>query len=138
MRLGLNPTRVGILIVAVAAIPGATAARAAAQKVTEQSAIATLDDGSAAEQAFIFKGLTRGRDLTHWQTGRALRATLTAATGPGGRRLQVSLAQAPSPEHGIPGLIYIGQSTNKQLDLTTYTSRHGELQIIVLHTPILS
>jgi hypothetical protein len=38
----------------------------------------------------------------------------------------------------MPGVIYIGQSTHEQLDLATYTSRHGELQIIVPHTPILS
>jgi hypothetical protein len=101
-------------------------------------AVTTLNDGSAAEQAFIFRGLQKGRDLTHWQTGSALRRTLQAATGPGGRALKVSLARPPSPQRGVAGVIYIGLSTKKQLDLATYTSSHHELQIIVTHTPILS
>ncbi len=138
MRLTPKLTRVFILLVAAVAIPGATLAQAATQRVTERSAVTTLDHGSAAEQAFIFSGLTKGRDLRHWQTGRALRATLQAAMGPGGHRLRVSLGQPPSPERGMPGVIYIGQSTHKQLDLATYTSSHDELQIIVPHTPILS
>jgi hypothetical protein len=100
--------------------------------------VTTLNDGSAAEQAFIFRGLDQGRDLTRWQTGRALRRTLEAATGPGGHALKVSLAQPPSPQRGIAGVIYIGLSTHRQLDLTTYTSSHDELQIIVSHTPVLS
>jgi len=50
----------------------------------------------------------------------------------------VSLAQPPSPQRGIAGAIYIGLSTQKQLDLATYTSTHDELQIIVTHTPVLS
>ena len=98
----------------------------------------TLNDGSAAEQAFIFTGLAKGRDLTRWQTGQALRKTLEAAIGPGGHTLKVSLAQPPSPQRGIAGVIYIGLSTQKQLDLATYTSSHEELQIIVPHTPVLS
>jgi hypothetical protein len=61
------------------------------------TAVATLNDGSAAEQAFIFNGLAEGKDLTHWQTGRALRKTLEAAIGPGGHALKVSLAQPPLP-----------------------------------------
>ena len=75
----------------------------------------TLNDGSAAEQAFIFTGLSKGRDLTHWQTGRALRKTLEAAIGPGGHALKVSLAQPPSPQRGIAGVIYIGLSTQSSL-----------------------
>jgi hypothetical protein len=140
MGLTANLTRVCILVVAFLATLGSTLAKAATtiQKVTDQSAAATLNDGSAAEQAFIFDGLTKGRDLTEWQTGQALRATLQAASGPGGRRLRVSLAQPPSPERGTPGVIYIGLSTKKQLDLSTYTSTHHELQILVLHTPVLS
>lgn len=98
----------------------------------------TLNDGSAAEQAFIFSGLAKGKDLTRWQTGPALRNTLEAAKGPGGRALKVSLARPPSPQRGIAGAIYIGASSKKQLDLATYTSSHEELQIIVTHTPILS
>ena len=98
----------------------------------------TLNDGSAAEQAFIFSGLAKGRDLTRWQTGQALRATLEAASGPGGHKLRVSLAQSPSPQRGIPGVIYIGQSAHSELNLATYTSSHDELQIIVSHTPVLS
>lgn len=72
--------------VVLGALSGATASGAAATtlKVSERSAVATLNDGSAAEQAFIFSGLAQGRDLTGWQTGRALRKTLQAATGPGG------------------------------------------------------
>jgi hypothetical protein len=50
----------------------------------------------------------------------------------------VSLAQPPSPQPGTAGVIYIGLSTQKRLDLATYTSSHDELQIIVPHTPILS
>jgi hypothetical protein len=140
MRLTSNLTRICILVVVFGAIPGATIAEAATstQRVTQKSAVTTLNEGSAAEQAFIFSGLVRGRDLTRWQTGRALRATLEAATGPGGHRLRVSLAQPPSPQRGIPGVIYIGESTHKQLDLATYTSSHDELQIIVSHTPVLS
>jgi hypothetical protein len=38
----------------------------------------------------------------------------------------------------MAGVIYIGLSTHKQLDLTTYTSSHHELQIIVTHPPFLS
>lgn len=140
MRLTANLTRTCILLVALVAVPGATLAGAATStlKVSYQSAVITLNDGSAAEQAFIFSGLANGRDLTHWQTGRALRKTLEAATGPGGRALRVSLAQPPSPQRGIAGVIYIGVSTQKQLDLATYTSSHEELQIIVTHTPGLS
>lgn len=137
MRLPDYLTRSCVVLVALS---GATASGAAAStlKVSERSAVATLDDGSAAEQAFIFGGLAQGRDLTGWQTGRALRKTLQAATGPGGHALKVSLAQPPSPGRGIPGVIYIGLSTKEQLDLATYTSSHDELQIIVPHTPILS
>jgi hypothetical protein len=140
IRFTPNLTRIFILVVAFGAVAAATIAEAAksTQKVTQKSAVTTLNDGSAAEQAFIFSGLAKGRDLTRWQTGKALRATLEAATGPGGRRLRVSLAQPPSPQRGIPGVIYIGQSTHKQLDLATYTSSHDELQIIVSHTPVLS
>lgn len=140
MRLAPNLIRICILMVAVVAILGSSLAGAAtsAHKVTQQSAVTTLNDGSAAEQAFIFSGLAKGRDLTRWQTGQAPRATLEAANGPGGHRLQVSLAQPPSPQRGIPGVIYIGLSTPKQLDLATYTSSHDELQIIVSHTPVLS
>ena len=127
-------------MVALMAVLGATVAGAATSthKVSDQSAVTTLNDGSAAEQAFIFSGLAKGRDLTRWQTGRALRKTLEATTGPGGHALKVSLAQPPSPQHGIAGVIYIGLSTQKQLDLATYTSSHHELQIIVPHTPVLS
>ncbi|MGA2011584.1 MAG: hypothetical protein ABSH51_13790 [Solirubrobacteraceae bacterium] len=114
------------------------AAAPSIQKVSYQSAVTTLNDGSAAEQAFIFNGLAEGRDLTRWQIGTALRKTLQAAIGPGGHALKVSLAQPPSPQRGIAGVIYIGLSTQKQLDLATYTSRHEELQIIVTHTPVLS
>ena len=140
MRLITNLTRTCILLIALVAILGATLAGAASsmQKVSHRSAVTTLNDGSAAEQAFIFNGLAKGRDLTHWQTGRALRKTLEAAIGPGGHALKVSLAQPPSPQRGIAGVIYIGLSTQKQLDLATYTSSHQELQIIVPHTPILS
>ena len=125
---------------AVVAVSGSAVAEAAtsARTVTQQSAVTTLNDGSAAEQAFIFSGLAKGRDLARWQTGQALRATLEAAAGPGGHRLKVSLAQPPSPQRGTPGVIYIGLSTHKQLDLATYTSRHDELQIIVSHPPVLS
>lgn len=140
MRLAANLTRTCILILAVVAVLGATVAGAATsvQKVSERSAVTTLNDGSAAEQAFIFSGLAKGRDLTRWQTGKALRKTLEAATGPGGHALKVSLARPPSPQRGIAGVIYIGMSTHKQLDLATYTSSHHELQIIVTHTPVLS
>jgi hypothetical protein len=138
MRFTPKLAHVFILMVAFGAIPEVPIAEATTQTVTVRSAVTTLDDGSAAEQAFIFSGLTKGRDLGHWQMGNALRATLEAATGPGGHRLRVSLAQPPSPEHGLPGVIYIGQSTHKQLDLATYTSSHDELQIIVTHTPVLS
>lgn len=140
MRLIANLTRTCILIIALVAVLGANLAGAATviQKVSYQSAVTTLNDGSAAEQAFIFTGLSKGRDLTHWQTGRALRKTLEAAIGPGGHALKVSLAQPPSPQRGIAGVIYIGLSTRKQLDLATYTSSHEELQIIVPHTPVLS
>jgi hypothetical protein len=50
----------------VAAVAGATIAEAATstQKVTQKSVVTTLNDGSAAEQAFIFSGLAKGRDLT--------------------------------------------------------------------------
>jgi hypothetical protein len=108
------------------------------QQVSDHWAVTTLNDGSAAEQAFIFSGLAKGRDLASWQTGQALRKTLEAATGPGGHALKVFLARPPSPQRGIAGVIYIGLSTPKQLDLTTYTSNHEELQIIVMHTPVLS
>jgi hypothetical protein len=140
MRLSANLTRTCLLLVALVAVFGATVAGAAASihKVSYQSAVTTLNDGSAAEQAFIFSGLAKGRDLTRWQTGQALRKTLEAATGPGGHALKVSLAQPPSPQGGIAGVIYIGLSTKKQLDLATYTSSHEELQIIVPHTPGLS
>lgn len=139
MRLTANLTRTGILTFALVAVLGATLASAATiSTVSYQSAVTTLNDGSAAEQAFIFSGLAKGRDLTHWQTGRALRKTLEAATGPGGRALKVSLARPPSPQRGIPGVIYVGLSTQKQLDLATYTSSHEELQIIVTHAPVLS
>jgi hypothetical protein len=140
MRLAANLTRTCILLVAVVTVPGATLAGAATsiRKVSYQSAVTTLNDGSAAEQAFIFNGLAKGRDLTRWQTGPALRKTLKAATGPAGHPLKVSLAQPPSPERGIAGLIYIGLSTHKQLDLATYTSSHEELQIMVTHPPVLS
>jgi len=140
MRLTPSLTRTCVLAVASATILGASVAEAAAStpKVTQKSAVATLNDGSAAEQAFIFSGLANGRDLRRWQTGRALRSTLEAATGPGGRKLRVSLAQPPSPQRGIPGVIYIGASTRRQLDLATYTSSHDELQIIVSHPPVLS
>jgi hypothetical protein len=97
-----------------------------------------LNDASAAEQAFIFSGLAKGRNLTRWQTGPALRKTLEAATGPGGHALRVSLAQPLSPQRGKAGVIYIGLSTHKQLDLATYTSNHHELQIIVSRPPVLS
>jgi hypothetical protein len=75
-----------MLLVALVAGPGATVANAASpiQKVSIQSAGTTLDDASAAEQAFIFSGLAKGRNLTRWQTGPALRKTLKAAAGPGG------------------------------------------------------
>jgi hypothetical protein len=53
------------------------------------------------------------------------------------RALRVSLAQPPSLQCGIPDVIYIGQSTDKQLDLATYTSSHDELQIIGSRTPVL-
>lgn len=108
------------------------------QKVSDQSAVATLNDASAAEQAFIFSGLAKGTDLAHWQTGPALRNTLKAATGPEGHALKVSLARPPSPQRGKAGVIYIGLSTRKQLDLATYTSSHHELQIIVTDPPALS
>ena len=140
MRLPANLSRTCVLIVALVAVLGATVAGAATsiQKVSYQSAVTTLNDGSAAEQSFIFSGLSKGRDLRRWQTGRALRKTLEAAAGPGGHALKVSLAQPPSPQRGIAGVIYIGLSTQKQLDLATYTSSHEELQIIVTHTPVLS
>jgi len=127
-----------ILVAGAGAMWAVPLAEGATQKVTERSAVAILDDGSAAEQAFIFAGLANGRDLRHWQAGKALRATLEAATGPGGHPLRVSLTRPPSPERGIPGVIYIGESTRRQLDLATYTSHNGELQIIVPHTPVLS
>jgi hypothetical protein len=140
MRLPADLTRTCLLLVAILTVFGAPVAGATASthEVSYQSAVTTLNDGSAAEQAFIFRGLANGRDLTHWQTGRALRKTLEAATGPGRHPLKVSLAQPPSPQLGIAGVIYIGLSTKKQLDLATYTSSHEELQIIVPHTPILS
>jgi hypothetical protein len=140
MRLAANLTRTCILFVALVAVPGATLAGAATsiQKVSYQSAVTTLNDGSAAEQASIFSGLAKGRDLTRWQTGPALRKTLEAATGPRGHALKVSLAKPPSPQHGTAGVIYIGLSTHNQLDLATYTSSHEELQIIVTHPPVLS
>jgi hypothetical protein len=139
MRLTANLARVCILIVVFVAVLEVTLAGATSiQKVSYQSAVTTLNDGSAAEQAFIFSGLAKGRDLTRWQTGQALRKTLEAATGPGGHALKVSLAQPPSPQRGIAGVIYIGLSTQEQLDLATYTSSHDELQIIVTHTPVLS
>lgn len=140
MHLPANLTRTCVLVGTLVAVFGATVADAATSihKVSYQSAVTTLNDGSAAEQAFIFSGLANGRDLTRWQTGRALRNTLEAAAGPGGHALKVSLARPPSPQHGIAGVIYTGLSTKKQLDLATYTSNHEELQIIVLHTPILS
>ena len=116
-RLIANLTRTCILIIALVAVLGANLAGAATviQKVSDQSAVTTLNDGSAAEQAFIFTGLSKGRDLTHWQTGRALRKTLEAAIGPGGHALKVSLAQPPSPQRGIAGVIYIGLSTESSL-----------------------
>jgi hypothetical protein len=140
MRLTASLTRTCILTVALVAVLGAPLAGAATsiQKVSYQSAVTTLNDGSAAEQAFIFSGLAKGRDLTRWQTGQALRKTLEAASGPGGHALKVSLARPPSPQRGIAGVIYIGLSTQMQLELATYTSRHEELQIIVTHTPVLS
>jgi ABC-type nitrate/sulfonate/bicarbonate transport system substrate-binding protein len=142
VRRGKPPrrTRTCVLLVALVSLLAATLAAAAPsiQKVSYQSAVTTLNDGSAAEQAFIFNGLAEGRDLTRWQIGTALRKTLQAAIGPGGHALKVSLAQPPSPQRGIAGVIYIGLSTQKQLDLATYTSRHEELQIIVTHTPVLS
>ena len=140
MRSHSNLARAGVLAVVVVAILAASPAGAGAanQKVGQQAAVTTLNDGSAAEQAFIFRGLAKGRDLTTWQTGPALRKTLEAATGPGRHPLKVSLAKPPSPERGRAGVIYIGISTKKQLDLATYTSNHDELQIIVPHTPILS
>ena len=70
------------------------------------------DDGSAAEQAYIFSGLAKGRDLTRWQTGKALRTTLQAATGPGGHP-PPSSAQPPPPQRGLAGVIYIGLSTSQ-------------------------
>ena len=140
MRLTANLTRTCILLVALIAVPQATLAGAATpiQRVTDRSAVTTLNDASAAEQAFIFSGLDKGKNLTRWQTGPALRKTLEAATGPGGHALRVSLAQPPSPERGKAGVIYIGLSTHKQLDLATYTSNHHELQIIVARPPVLS
>ena len=140
MRWVANLTRTCVLLVALVTVPGATLAGAATsiQTVSIQAAVTTLNDGSAAEQAFIFNGLAKGKNLTRWQTGLALRDTLKAAIGPGGHALKVSLAQPPSPERGIAGVIYIGLSTHKQLDLATYTSSHDELQIIVPHTPVLS
>jgi hypothetical protein len=140
MRLTANLTRVCVLMVVSVAVLGATVAGAATsiQKVSDQAAVTMLNDGSAAEQAYIFSGLAKGRDLTRWQTGLALRKTLEAATGPGGRALKVSRAQPPSPQRGSAGVIYIGLSTQTQLDLATYTSSHHELQIIVTHTPVLS
>lgn len=133
-------TRVCIVTIAFAAALAVNLATAAAslQKVGYQAAVTTLDDASAAEQAFIFTGLTKGKDITHWQTGKALRKTLHAATGPRGQALKVSLARPPAPERGIAGVIYIGLSSQKQLDLATYTSSHDELQILVPHTPVLS
>ncbi len=141
MRLTGHLARGCLAIVTLLALFGATCAGAATSSighVSDQAAVATLNDGSAAEQAFIFDGLAKGKDLAHWQTGPALRRTLEAATGPGGHALKVSLAAPPSPRQGIAGVIYIGASTAKQLDLATYTSNHEELQIIVTHTPILS
>jgi hypothetical protein len=140
MRLVATLTRACILVVVLVAVPGTALAGAATsiQKVSIRSAVTTLNDGSAAEQAFIFSGLAKGRDVTRWQTGPALRKTLEAATGPGGHALKVSLAQPPSFQRGIAGVIYIGLSTHKQLDLATYTSSHDELQIIVTHPPVLS
>ena len=138
MRLTLRLECVVAFTATLAVVPGAALANTGSQKVTDRSAATTLNDGSAAEQAFIFDGLTMGEDLRHWQTGKGLRSTLEAATGPGGYRLRVSLAKNPSPERGTPGVIYIGQSTRSQLDLATYTSAHRELQIIVPHTPVLS
>ena len=140
MRLPANLTRACILLGAVVAGPGAPLAGAATptQKVSDQLAVTTLTDASAAEQAFIFNGLAKGRDLSHWQTGPALRKTLEAATGPRGHALKVSLARPPSPERGKAGVVYIGLSTRKQLDLATYTSSHHELQIIVTDPPVLS
>lgn len=140
MRLPANLTRIGILVVAFGVIPGAAIAQAATStpKVTVRSAVATLNDGSAAEQAFIFSGLAKGRDLRRWQTGKALRRTLEAATGPGGHKLRVSLAKPPLSHSGIPGVIYIGLSTHKRLHLATYTSSHDVLQIIVSHPPVLT
>jgi hypothetical protein len=56
MRLAANLTRTCVLIVALVAVSGATLAGAATsiQKISYQSAVTTLSDGSAAEQAFIF------------------------------------------------------------------------------------
>ena len=140
MRSVANTARTCVPLVALVAVLGATVASAApsTQRVSYQAVVTILNDGSAAEQAFIFDGLVKGKDLTHWQTGQALRKTLEAATGPGGHALRASLAPPPSPERGIPGVIYIGASTQEQLDLATYSSSHEELQIIVTHTPVLS
>src|ERR1700733_4655615 len=100
MRLTANLTLTFILIVALVGALGATLAGAATPipKVSYQSAVTTLNDGSAAEQAFIFSGLAKGRDLTRWQTGPALRKTLEAATGPRGARTEsVSGSTAAAP-----------------------------------------
>jgi hypothetical protein len=86
-------------MVALVAVLGAALAGAATsiQKVGYQAAVTTLNDGSAAEQAFIFSGLAKGRDLTRWQTGQALRKTLEAATGPGAPTESVSGSTAVAP-----------------------------------------
>ncbi len=61
MRLTPKLARACILMVAFGTVLGAAPARAATplQKVTEQSAVTTLNTGSAAEQAFILAVLRR-------------------------------------------------------------------------------
>jgi hypothetical protein len=123
-----------------AAVLGSAVADASTRslKVTEHSAVAILNDGSAAEQAFIFQGLAKGKDIRHWQTGRGLRATLQGATGPDGHRLRVSMDKPPTGGAGTAGVIYIGLSTRKQLDLATFTTAGNTLQITVARRPRLS
>jgi hypothetical protein len=53
-----NQRRATLVAVLGAAVAGAATS---IPKVSAQSAVATLNDGSAAEQAFIFSGLPQGR-----------------------------------------------------------------------------
>ena len=88
MRLIANLTRTCIVLVVVVAVLGVTGVGAATsiETVSRQSAVATLNDGSAAEQAFIFSGLAKGRDLTHGRPGRRFEKRCKQRRAPGAKR----------------------------------------------------